>query len=450
MDHPATARIAIIGAGPSGLSQMRAFALLESSGQKIPEIVCFEKQNDWGGMWNYTWRTGFDKYGEPVHGSMYRHLWSNAPKECHEFADYSFDHHFSKSIPSFIPREAFRDYILGRAEESNMRRCIQFNTVVSYVEFDREKEIFHVRKKNLTTGKSSIEDFDYVIVAVGHFSMPNVPYVEGIETFPGQVIHSHDFRDARQFAEQSILVIGGSLSAEDIALQTFKFGAKSITISYRTKPIGCKWPSKIEEKPLLTRMEGRSAHFPDGSERDFDSIILCTGYKHHFPFLNDDLRLVTTNCFYPSQLYKGIFFQEQPRLIYLGMQNLYFSLSLFDAQTWYVRDVILGRIPFPNKLQRAEDMLSWKTREEKIKDKLDALDFQTAYLKELTSATDYPLDDLRLSGTAATFKNFLDDKESNIINYRDKQYTSSITGTKAVMHPTPWMEVNNYSSVDFL
>jgi trimethylamine monooxygenase len=132
------------------------------------------------------------------------------------------------------------------------------------------------------------------------------------------------------------------------------------------------------------------------------------------------------------------------------MQNLYFSLSLFDAQTWYVRDVILGRIPFPNKLQRAEDMLSWKTREEKIKDKLDALDFQTAYLKELTSATDYPLDDLRLSGTAATFKNFLDDKESNIINYRDKQYTSSITGTKAVMHPTPWMEVNNYSSVDFL
>jgi trimethylamine monooxygenase len=66
MDHPATARIAIIGAGPSGLSQMRAFALLESSGQKIPEIVCFEKQNDWGGMWNYTWRTGFDKYGEPV------------------------------------------------------------------------------------------------------------------------------------------------------------------------------------------------------------------------------------------------------------------------------------------------------------------------------------------------------------------------------------------------
>ena len=48
---------------------------------KIPEIVCFEKQSDWGGLWNYTWRTGLDEHGEPVHGSMYRYLWSNGPKE---------------------------------------------------------------------------------------------------------------------------------------------------------------------------------------------------------------------------------------------------------------------------------------------------------------------------------------------------------------------------------
>ena len=65
MDCSAT-RIAIIGAGPSGLAQLRAFALTASTGEKIPEIVCYEKQNDWGGMWNYTWRTGLDEHGEPV------------------------------------------------------------------------------------------------------------------------------------------------------------------------------------------------------------------------------------------------------------------------------------------------------------------------------------------------------------------------------------------------
>jgi len=73
-------RVALIGAGPCGLSTLQAFAAAESSGEIIPKIVCFEKQADWGGMWNYTWRTGLDEYGEPVHGSMYKRLMINAPK----------------------------------------------------------------------------------------------------------------------------------------------------------------------------------------------------------------------------------------------------------------------------------------------------------------------------------------------------------------------------------
>ena len=46
-------KVAIIGAGPCGLSILRAFEHLEKKGEKIPEIVCFEKQESWGGLWNY-------------------------------------------------------------------------------------------------------------------------------------------------------------------------------------------------------------------------------------------------------------------------------------------------------------------------------------------------------------------------------------------------------------
>ena len=60
-----TLRVAIIGAGPSGLAQLRAFESARHKGAQLPEIVCFEKQEDWGGIWNYTWRTGLDEYGEP-------------------------------------------------------------------------------------------------------------------------------------------------------------------------------------------------------------------------------------------------------------------------------------------------------------------------------------------------------------------------------------------------
>ncbi|HWL60995.1 MAG TPA: hypothetical protein VNQ48_08950, partial [Microbacteriaceae bacterium] len=53
-----TKRVAIIGAGPSGMAQLRAFESAARGGAEIPELVCFEKQADWGGQWNYTWRTG--------------------------------------------------------------------------------------------------------------------------------------------------------------------------------------------------------------------------------------------------------------------------------------------------------------------------------------------------------------------------------------------------------
>ena len=97
-------KVAVIGAGPSGLAVLRAFQSAKENGYEIPEIKCFEKQDNWGGLWNYTWRTGLDQYGEAVHGSMYRYLWSNGPKEGLEFADYSFEEHFGKQIASYPPR----------------------------------------------------------------------------------------------------------------------------------------------------------------------------------------------------------------------------------------------------------------------------------------------------------------------------------------------------------
>lgn len=90
MENIQQKRVCIIGAGPSGMSQMIAFSKAKANGEQIPEIVCYEKQSSPGGLWNYTWRTGLDGHGEPVHGSMYRQLFSNAPKECLELTDYTF------------------------------------------------------------------------------------------------------------------------------------------------------------------------------------------------------------------------------------------------------------------------------------------------------------------------------------------------------------------------
>merc|ERR1711974_126871 len=77
------------------------------------------------------------------------------------------------------------------------------------------------------------ERFDYVVVATGHFSVPNVPTFPGVEKFPGRVLHAHDFRDATEFAGKRLLLVGANLSAEDIALQCLKYGAKQVICTWR-------------------------------------------------------------------------------------------------------------------------------------------------------------------------------------------------------------------------
>ena len=146
-----TKRVAIIGAGPSGLAQLRAFQSAKENGEEIPEVVCFEKQSNWGGLWNYSWRTGLDEYGEPVHGSMYRYLWSNGPKEGLEFADYSFEEHFGKQIASYPPRAVLFDYIQGRVIKAGVRDWIKFSTAVRDVTFDNGK--FTVKVHDLPNDK---------------------------------------------------------------------------------------------------------------------------------------------------------------------------------------------------------------------------------------------------------------------------------------------------------
>ena len=82
-------KVAIIGAGPIGFTLLRV--IQQSIKGKVLHLVCCEKQDDWSGMWNYTWRTGTDQYGDVIHNSMCRDLWTNFPKQYSEFPDYTFE-----------------------------------------------------------------------------------------------------------------------------------------------------------------------------------------------------------------------------------------------------------------------------------------------------------------------------------------------------------------------
>jgi trimethylamine monooxygenase len=439
-------KVCIIGAGPSGLAQLRAFQSAADKGADIPEIVCLEKQSDWGGLWNYTWRTGVDEAGNPCHGSMYRYLWSNGPKEGLEFADYTFEEHFGRPIASYPPREVLWDYIKGRVEKAGVRGKIRFNTNVRDVRY--ADGMFTVTSRNSDTDTETVEIFDHVIVASGHFSSPNVPYYLGFESFNGRILHAHDFRDAREFIDKEVLILGTSYSAEDIGSQCWKYGCKSVTVSHRTAPIGWDWPDNWLEVPCLECVEGRIAHFIDGTSKEVDAIILCTGYKHHFPFLPDDLRLKTANRLAAADLYKGVVYTGNPNLFYLGMQDQWFTFNMFDAQAWWVRDVILGQIDLPDQATMNADPKARAAAEDALLDDYACIAYQGAYTAELIEETDYPSFDVEAANQA--FYAWKKHKKKGIMTFRDHGYVSPMTGTQAPTHHTPWVDALDDSLAAYL
>ena len=269
-----------------------------------------------------------------------------------------------------------------------------------------------------------------------------------MKSFPGRIMHSHDFRDAEEFRGKNVIVLGSSYSAEDVALQCHKYGAKSVTIGYRHNPMGFKWPKGMKEVYHLDRLEGNKAIFKDGHEQEADAIILCTGYLHHFPFLTEDLKLQTHNRLYPPKLYKGVVWENNHKLMYLGMQDQFHTFNMFDCQAWFARDVIMGKITIPSETDIKDDINKWVSMEEKLENPDQMIDFQTEYTKELHSLSDYPKIDFEL--IRKHFKEWEHHKVEDIMTYRNKSFSSPVTGSTGPVHHTPWETAMDDSLKTFL
>lgn len=444
-------RICLIGAGPSGLSFLRSFVASRER-RAYPsftdmKIICYEKQSETGGMWNYSWRIGLDEYGNPQHLGMYHHLLCNAPKEWMEYPDYSFDECFRAVLPSFIPRCAVLKYIQGRSERYDLEKYIKFNAVVKFVEYFPDENEFSVTVYDQTDDVFVEERFDYVVVGSGHYSFPYMPEVEGMDAFKGRVLHSHDFRNPAEFSGLRVLIVGSSSSAEDIALLCEKFGSASVSMSFRhNQPCASL---AFDLYPIPISAKGKSVRFADSSERIFDAIIFCTGYRHTFDFMADDIRLrAKKNCYFPDNLYKGVVFIDKLNVFYLAMQKQSFTFNMFDVQSMYVLDIIAGRIALPNKLRMHEDLRLWKLREEAISNKIDYIELQKEYIENLLGQVEHPTLDIR--GSAEIAKQAMRKKNDDIRNFRYGRYKSLVTGRLAAAAHAPWVAAKDDSLESYL
>jgi len=463
-------RIAIIGAGPSGCAVLNAFR--HDNQLENFEIVCFEKQKSIGGQWNLDWRSGYDQNGEPVHSGMYKHLWANSPKECLEFPDKSMADLYGRAVPSYVPRPVIEKYIKDRFEVPEILERIRFQTVVKNIRFDEETEKFHIDSYSCSFESKSKEEknetseiFDYLFVCSGHYQKPHIIHKPGFEDFEGPIIHAHDFRDGCHFRNQTVVTIGSSLSAEDIASNCIKYGVKKVYLSARDKPenswwYSYNWPENIERVPDIAKIEGRKIYF-DNSGRyqhdpiEADAIICCTGYRYDYQYLEKKLRLESAppelDSLYPRGLYKGIFWNENPKVMYIGAFRNILTMPVFEIQSWYARDVILGRIKMPESREvRQQSNEAWREKLSKLPNEISTIRYQGAWIKDLLQEIDYFGGSFGIDQALDTREEFVNNKVNvTIMGYRDFAHTDPVTKQRNPKLNATWMDIKDDSMEAF-
>jgi len=307
-------KIAVIGAGPVGISAARA---LKQKGIPYDQI---EAESAVGGNWR--------------HG-VYHSAHIISSRKTTEFPDFPMPDHY----PDFPSAEQMLQYLNSYVEHFKLAENIQFDTKVELVK-PTEDGLWEL---TLSNGEKRV--YDGAIVCNGHHWDPRWPKYEG--QFSGEMIHSKDYKEPSQLRGKRVLVIGGGNSACDIAVESARC-AESSHLSLRRgywflpktfygKPTaelldtwmpvwmqriyigallkisvgdyrryGLMKPDhkifdhhptinnellhylkhgKVKAHPDVRRFDGKAVEFTDGSREEFDLIVCGTGFNVSIPFL---------------------------------------------------------------------------------------------------------------------------------------------------------------------
>ncbi|XP_059480849.1 senecionine N-oxygenase-like [Neocloeon triangulifer] len=346
-------RVAIIGAGVAGLAAARHFT---APGSPF-ECQVFEQDNNVGGTWRLSDYVGTDEIGRPVHSSMYKYLRMNLPKEIMCYPDFAFSS--DSDGVSYITSQQFLDYTEEYADHFQLQKHIKFNHGVKEVKpltgANGETE-WQVTVYNWLTKETTTHIFYAVMVCNGHFCTPNIPDFEGSNKFNGKIVHSHDYRDPEDFKGKRVLIVGGSFSAIDITVDVAKW-ADHVVMSHHLKEFTPDYPDNVSLVPDIKNFTKNGALFVNGEEKNFDTVILCTGFKYNFPFLHESCK-ITTNGYgvEVEPLYKHMINIEYPSMCFISICNYNLPAQLSDLQSRYFYSLLSGISNLPSKEEMYADL----------------------------------------------------------------------------------------------
>ncbi|CAL5444945.1 unnamed protein product [Camellia sinensis] len=351
--------VCVVGAGPSGLVAARE---LRKEGHNV---VVFEQNHDVGGQWLYEPNVeGEDTLGKcttlKVHSSVYASLRLTSPREIMGFIDFPFVAKKGRDTRRFPGHSELLLYLKDFCERFELREMIRFNTrveyagILDYAVFGNDLR-WVVKSKEKKSEKVVEEVFDAVVVAIGHYSHPRLPLIRGMDTWRRKQMHSHIYRVPEPFRNEVVVVVGNSLSGQDISMELVDV-AKEIYLSSKSLDVSeglSKVISKHDNLHLCPQVESLQEDgrvlFVDGSWVTADTIIYCTGYSYSFPFL-DTKGIVAVDDDRVGPLYEHTFPPLlAPSLSFVGIPRKLIGFPFFESQAKWIAQLLSGKRALPSR-----------------------------------------------------------------------------------------------------
>ncbi|KZM24218.1 uncharacterized protein EKO05_0010870 [Ascochyta rabiei] len=390
----AVKRVAVIGLGPSGAITIDALA----QEQAFDSIRVFERREAPGGCWledstpppnllpedlaALATRTGDlplqipsklparqAKLSQARHAesSVYPYLETNVDHTAMSFSQETIPEQRSQLSISkhgddtpFRSHAVIRGYIESLVNRKGYASLVSYNTSIELAEKVGSEWRLVLRK----AGDNQLEDewweegFDAVIVASGHFNVPYIPKIDGLDAFerlwPGSVKHSKMFRGRDAYKNKRVIIVGASVSGGDIAYDLAgiaKAPVYAVILGHKLNGYfgdeAFKHPN-IAQKPTISHVDTsggqRTVHFTDGtSVKDVDEIIFGTGYSWSLPFLPD---VKIRNNRVPG-LYQHVVYQKDPTLLFVGAVGAGLTFKIFEWHAVLAARILAGRAVLP-------------------------------------------------------------------------------------------------------
>ena len=224
----------VIGAGVAGLYQLYK---LRELGLRVRT---FEAASGVGGTW----------------------YWNRYPGARFDSESWTYGYSFSKDLlkewdwsEHFALQPETERYLNHVADKFDLRRDIQFNTIVSAAHYRED-----TRSWDIILGNGALVTTRFLITAIGILSAPTMPNIPGTGAFEGQSCHTHDWpKEGVDFAGKRVGIIGTGATA----VQTIQEIAKSVghlTIFQRTP----NWCAPLNNgKISRDEMDAIRARYPE-------------------------------------------------------------------------------------------------------------------------------------------------------------------------------------------